>query len=80
MDQGFTGEIQVLLHNRNKFIARISQRTAIAQAIIEVIHNNLDISEVDKLPKFDWNKKAFGSSNIKQKINKIDTKEDYDKK
>jgi dUTP pyrophosphatase len=63
VDQGFTGEIRVILRNFGDTSFEVKAGQRIAQAIIEEIHQDLTIEEVPELSQTDHGKKGFGSTN-----------------
>lgn len=66
IDQGYTGEIQVILFNTTKTTVKIEKGQKIAQAVVCPIltSNWIEIKEVDSVEKKDRGDNGFGSTGI----------------
>jgi dUTP pyrophosphatase len=66
VDQGYTGELQVILFNTTKNTVKIEKGQKIAQAVVcPVLTSNwLDIKEIDSVENKDRGSNGFGSTGI----------------
>ena len=69
VDNGYTGEIKVIIFNTNDFDYRIEKGTKIAQAILCPVVNGkwVDLKETTEEINKDRNENGFGSTGIWQK-------------
>lgn len=66
IDQGYTGELQVILFNTTKNTVKIEKGQKIAQAVVSPVltSNWLDIKEIDSVENKDRGDNGFGSTGI----------------
>jgi dUTP pyrophosphatase len=66
VDQGYTGEIQVIVFNTNNHDVTITKGMKIAQAVLCPVINGkyVNLQEVDELENRDRGEKGFGSTGI----------------
>lgn len=66
VDNGFTGEIQVIIFNTNNFAYTVKQGTKIAQAVLCPVVNGkwVELEETMEEIKKDRNENGFGSTGI----------------
>lgn len=66
VDEGYTGEIQVIIFNTNKDQFKISKGMKIAQAVLSKCYpgRNVNLIKVDKINSKDRGNNGFGSTGI----------------
>ena len=66
IDQGYTGEIKVILFNTSQESVTISKKMKIAQAVLTPVINggNVEIVEVQSIDNKDRGDNGFGSTGI----------------
>lgn len=66
VDQGYTGEIQVIVFNTNNYPVAIEKGIKVGQGVLCPVFNgkNVDIVEVDSIEEKDRGNKGFGSTGI----------------
>ena len=67
VDNGFTGEVQVIVFNTNSFAYTVKQGSKIAQAVLCPVVNGkwVELEETNEEIKKDRNENGFGSTGIK---------------